>query len=141
MKDFYSPKEVSQILQVHEKTVRRYLREGVIHGQKIGGNWRVSREVLTTYMDAQPKKTMDEHLSIIKSKDKSKICLRVDIKVENAKEGHKHAKLFMNLISESKSCNFQYQMEGNIAQYLLCGNIKFLHSALDLLEESGVCYE
>jgi excisionase family DNA binding protein len=35
MKDFYTPKEVSEILSVHEKTVRRYLRDGVIKAKKL----------------------------------------------------------------------------------------------------------
>jgi len=140
MKDFYSPKEVAQILGVHEKTVRRYLRDGDILGQKIGGNWKVSKEVLMKYMDQnQVQISMDEEFKDLDSKNK--ICLRVDIQVKHAKEGHNHAKEIMNVISEYEDCQFRYQMNGKSAEYLLCGSIDFLRKVLDLIEESGILYE
>lgn len=51
MKELYSPHEVAKILDVHVKTVRRYLRDGTIIGQKIGGSWKVSSEELKKQID------------------------------------------------------------------------------------------
>lgn len=141
MKELFSPKEVSQILNVHEKTVRRYLREGTIKGQKIGGSWKVGKDVLKKYLASQPKKDMDEQYRKLKKQGRAQVCLRLDIEVKNAKEGHQYAKLFMELISNYTACNFQYEMDGQIAQYLLCGCIQFLREALNILEESGACYD
>lgn len=141
MKDLYNPKEIAQILQVHEKTVRRYLRDGVIRGQKIGGSWKISKEVLMKYLDKQPKEDMTAVYDRLVGSKKSSICLTIKVQVKDAKEGHQYAKLFMTLISKYDTCNFNYQMEEETANYLLCGQLDFIREAIDLIEEAGVIYE
>ena len=46
MKKLFSPGEVANILDIHVKTVRRYLRDGTLKGIKIGGSWKISEEEL-----------------------------------------------------------------------------------------------
>ena len=38
--------DLSKLLQLHEDTVRRLLRDGQLPGRKIGKSWRVEREAL-----------------------------------------------------------------------------------------------
>lgn len=143
MKDFYTPKELSEILSVHEKTVRRYLRDGTIEGRKLGGNWKVSKEVLMTYMDEKPKQDMDGCIATLDESKKVRISLRIDINVKGGREGNKYARIFTDLINnnEYQPCSFQYELEGKIAQYKLGGQVKFIKDALDALEQSGTDFE
>jgi len=45
-KAFYSPREVAEVLDLHEVTVLRLLREGEIPAGKVGRQWRVSHAAL-----------------------------------------------------------------------------------------------
>jgi len=47
---YYSVEELSEILKLHPKTVRRFIREGKITGRKIGRSWMVHEEELKRYM-------------------------------------------------------------------------------------------
>jgi excisionase family DNA binding protein len=43
--------EVADELRVDRRTVYRYLQQGQLRGQKLGGTWRISRSALTTYLN------------------------------------------------------------------------------------------
>ncbi len=43
-------KEISKYLGVHEMTVYRWLKKGVIPGFKIGGRWRSKKDLLDAYL-------------------------------------------------------------------------------------------
>ncbi|RPJ49275.1 MAG: DNA-binding protein [Candidatus Latescibacterota bacterium] len=46
MDEYYSVKSVASVLSVPAPTLRRWLREGLLHGEKIRGRWSVSAEEL-----------------------------------------------------------------------------------------------
>lgn len=52
----YSIRELSEILGVTNTTLRAYLREGRIFGQKVGGSWYVSEESLQEFFRRPEKK-------------------------------------------------------------------------------------
>lgn len=136
MKTYFSPKEVANILNVHEKTIRRYLRDGVLKGQKLGGSWKISNEVLMDYMDQKEPVTMDGLSSVSMKSGKVTATLLLDVQVKHAKEGHKIAKQFMNLIHHKgyESCQFNYQMENGKARFRFSGCSEFLSDALKIVE-------
>lgn len=41
-KDFYSPDEVAELLNLHVRTVRRYIREGRLKASRIGKQYRIA---------------------------------------------------------------------------------------------------
>ncbi len=49
----YTVPEVAELLDIQEKTVRRFLREGVFHGRKLAGRWYVSEPDLQAYFTGQ----------------------------------------------------------------------------------------
>lgn len=46
----YTPKEVAEILQITERTVQRYLKEGTLKGVKVGKLWRVTEQALNEFL-------------------------------------------------------------------------------------------
>ena len=44
--EFITPKEAAQILRVHERTVRRWIREGRLHARRFGRLVRIQRSEL-----------------------------------------------------------------------------------------------
>ena len=45
----YSVEELSEILDIQETTIRRYLRDGRLKGRKLARRWYVSEESLADY--------------------------------------------------------------------------------------------
>ena len=43
-------KEIAKYLGVHEMTVYRWLKKGVLPGFKIGGRWRSKKDILDAYL-------------------------------------------------------------------------------------------
>ena len=46
-------KEIAKYLGVHEMTVYRWLKKGVLPGFKIGGRWRSKKDLLDSYLVKQ----------------------------------------------------------------------------------------
>ena len=46
-------KEIAKYLGVHEMTVYRWLKKGVVPGFKIGGRWRSKKDLLDSYLAKQ----------------------------------------------------------------------------------------
>ena len=46
-------KEIAKYLGVHEMTVYRWLKKGVLPGFKIGGRWRSKKDLLDAYLVKQ----------------------------------------------------------------------------------------
>lgn len=49
-KDFYSPDEVAELLNLHVRTVRRYIREGRLKASRIGKQYRVGASDLDSFV-------------------------------------------------------------------------------------------
>ena len=138
MKDFYTPKDVAGILNVHEKTVRKYLRDGVIKGQKLGGSWKISKDVLMSYMDETQNENAiaDADTKVVGG---VRLSVKVEIDVKHTKEGHKLAKKLMDIIQgeDYSSCDFHYSYDKKVASYFLSGTHEFLIEALHTVRRSG----
>ena len=138
MKDFYTPKDVAGILDIHEKTVRRYLRDGVIEGQKLDGNWKISKDTLMSYMDEIQIADMvtDADTKVVGG---VRLSAKVEIDIKHTKEGHKLAKKLMDIISKNdfSSCDFRYTCDKKVARYFLSGSYEFLIEALHIVNKNN----
>ena len=54
---YYTVPQVSNILQIHQNTVKRYLKEGVLQGFKINrrGDWRIPESEITRFVNQTKK--------------------------------------------------------------------------------------
>lgn len=48
---FMTPEEVGKVLKVSLSTVKRYLYNGELKGEKIGRQWRISRDALRDFFE------------------------------------------------------------------------------------------
>lgn len=46
---FYSIEQVAEILDVHHKTVRKFIKEGKLRANKLGKQWRISKSDLDLF--------------------------------------------------------------------------------------------
>ncbi len=50
-KEFYTVDQISKMLNIHQKTIQRYIREGKLRATKIGKSWRVSGHDLSSFTE------------------------------------------------------------------------------------------
>ena len=53
----YDIKAAAEILHVSSRTVGTYLREGRLHGTKIGRKWQITEENLEKFMKGEPNQS------------------------------------------------------------------------------------
>ena len=61
-KPFYSITEVSKIINVSEKTIRRHINSGKLKSQKIGGVHRIDKDELNLFINLSNNNLMDQGL-------------------------------------------------------------------------------
>lgn len=47
----YTVEELSELLNIQEKSIRKFLREGQIKGRKLANRWYVTEEALRAYFE------------------------------------------------------------------------------------------
>lgn len=48
---YLTPEEAAELLKLNVETVRRFLREGVLVGAKIGDSWRIRRSDIDKFWE------------------------------------------------------------------------------------------
>lgn len=51
---YYTVEQIAGLLQMHPKTVQRYIREGKLRAVKVGKGWRVSGHDLSVFTESVP---------------------------------------------------------------------------------------
>lgn len=51
-KAVFNPKELGTYLGVHEMTVYRWLKKGIVPGTRIGGRWKISKELIDRWLNS-----------------------------------------------------------------------------------------
>jgi excisionase family DNA binding protein len=52
-KYLYSIDKVAELLGMHKKTIMRYIKEGKLKANKVGGRWRIHGNDLTSFVGAK----------------------------------------------------------------------------------------
>ncbi len=53
--EFYTVEQIARMLEMHPKTIQRYIREGKLHATKIGKSWRVAGHDLSVFAESTPR--------------------------------------------------------------------------------------
>jgi len=51
-KDYYTVEQISDMLDIHPKTIQRYIREGKLRAAKIGKSWRITGHDLSVFVES-----------------------------------------------------------------------------------------
>ena len=62
---FYTVEQISELLQMHPKTVQRYIREGKLRAVKLGKGWRVSRHDLSVFTESVPTQGGEQPVTVV----------------------------------------------------------------------------
>lgn len=126
----YNLNQVATITGLTTRTLRNYLKQDLLKGEKIDGNWSFTEEEIASFMEeptarqaiaAKRNAVVYDFLSNPFKKVNS-ICTILDLPV-SAEEAAETAGFFCDLINQSggKDICFKYIQERNFARYILSG--------------------
>jgi len=135
-KDYYTVNQIADMLNIHPKTVQRYIREGRLRAAKIGKSWRVTGHDLSTFVEND----RSENPAFGKRTDRSIIASSViDINVV----GKEDAIRIMNTLTASlnskpsefgqTSMHSLYIERENMVRITLWGGIRFMAIMMDTI--------
>lgn len=138
---YYTVGQISIMLDIHPKTLQRYIREGKLRATKIGKCWRITGHDLSTFTEhAEPGKTKNPLYSHTNAEEKVIVSSVIDINVI----GRDEAIRIMNTLTASlntkppeygrSSMHTQFIEAEYKVRITLWGNARFMASMLDAVD-------
>lgn len=141
IQEFYSVEDLKGILNLHEKTIQKYIREGKIEARKVGKSWRVTKEALKRFMYVERE---SDDITPSKGFNTIKVSSVVDIEVTSTDEGIKLANLITAAMNSKHhdyghtSLNIQFIETENKIRLMLYGNVKFTEDVMSFLGDYAI---
>ncbi|QQE77212.1 helix-turn-helix domain-containing protein [Alicyclobacillus sp. SO9] len=149
MNEFFTVDQFAQVLHMHPRTVRRYIREGQLRATKVGREWRIRKEDADMFMGGNAKELHDNAIDDVQSyidgfngqvTGKLQVCAVLDCHVDDKEEAFEIAKIVMRHMNEdhdygpAKSQYF-YDKDTKKGRYILWGNPTFIGRILSSVGE------
>ncbi|HWP79347.1 MAG TPA: helix-turn-helix domain-containing protein [Candidatus Acidoferrum sp.] len=133
---YYTVEQISKLLDIHPKTVQRYIREGKLRATKLGKGWRVGGHELSIFLESAGVKGPAPEAEPARSATASSV---VDIPVR----GNDGAIRIMNALTGAlsskppeysrSSMHSQYIERENMIRVTLWGDLRFMAMMMDML--------
>lgn len=152
MKDkYYTVDEAATKIGVHPKTIRRYIYNGKLAAQKIGGQWRVYEDAIENYLNSCEKTCCNNEAShddfcvfmdndYFESDDTLQLCTIVDYYVQSSKDVKPMASIVMDIVTDFEKdkgkCRFNYVYDHteNKARFVFWGTPTFIEAVVKELK-------
>ncbi len=135
--------EVAVLTSLTTRTLRNHLKDGKLHGHKVGGQWRFRMSDIEDFTLGSGKRPriltegdsqVDDFLC---STDKSgtQVCTIVDIVADEDKATAKEFLIrdLMNWYDNRSSMKYTYEYKNGMARFVIVASPELMISALDLL--------
>ncbi|ELC8442941.1 helix-turn-helix domain-containing protein [Clostridium perfringens] len=135
------------------RTIRNYLKDGILEGKKIGGQWRFTMKDIKKFFD-NSKTNQDisttynnEVIDFLEGKNTDlqkevQICTIIDLHCKNILEGKELSKKLMTIINEDEEAikngakfSYEYIKDSFKARFTLFGDSEFIIKTLKTLEK------
>lgn len=132
---YYTVEQVADLIDMHPKTIRRYIREGKLNARKLGKSWRISGNDLSVFVEGNNNNKNSKNNE--SKENKIKVSSVIDIDVGDMDE----ARRIMNTLTavlnskpaeyRDSTMNAQYLKSELKVRIMLWGNIKFIETMLN----------
>lgn len=136
MNDFYTVDQISSLLNMHPKTIQRYIREGKLRATKIGKGWRIAGHDLSAFTESA------KHDGIISESRAVRQVVASSV-IDIVPDGKGDAIRIMNTLTASmnakpsefgqSSMQFQYLERDNTIRVTLWGKLRFIATMMDTI--------
>ena len=137
----YTITELSKILDLHPKTILRFIKEGKIKGNKVGRSWRVTEAELQRYCHGELSdfKVVEEKVNFETLEDRITISTVIEITEENSSEAARISNSLLAMLQgkdrdEKGRFDFFYYPEIEKAKYVFYGSPGFIKRIIETFE-------
>ncbi len=130
---FYTVEDISKMLDMHPKTIQRYIREGKLRAAKVGKAWRISGHDLSLFMEsASPMQEQGESRKIF-------VTSVVDIDVHSADDAMNISNMLTASLNTKPaefgrtSMSTQYLDQDKKLRIMISGSAAFMEIMMSLL--------
>lgn len=142
---FYTINEVAELLDMHHKTIRKFITEGSLKANKVGKQWRISEQDLNSFMKVNKDKNVDEEQKIEFSiseastnvkKARINVSTVIDIEEINKEQYMRISNMLIAIMNckddemNNSTINMKYYEKENKLKVLLWGQVKFIEEML-----------
>ena len=136
IKNYYTVDQISDMLNIHPKTIQRYIREGRLGAIKIGKSWRVTGHDLSAFVESDDDKGLGSGNPSTRSVIASSV---IDI-IAVGKEDAIHIMNTLTAALNAKppeygqsSLQSQYIEREDMVRVTLWGDIRFMSVMIDTI--------
>ena len=138
----YSIIDLSKILDLHPKTILRFIHEGKLRAKKIGRTWKVNEDDLKIFChgelsNKQPQVASANYETLA---DRISISAVIEIKEQNSEEASRISNSIMAMLNSDRDSNgksrfdFFYYPEIEKAKYVVYGTPQFIARVIGAFE-------
>lgn len=149
----YTIEDLAEMTRLTSRTIRNYLKDGILEGKKIGGQWRFTMKDIEKFFD-NSKTNQDisttynnEVIDFLEGKNADsqkevQICTIIDFHCKNILEGKELSKKLMTIINDDEEAvkngakfSYEYIKNSSKARFTLFGDSEFIIKTLKTLEK------
>ena len=145
----YTVEDIAKMTSFTSRTIRNYLKNGILQGRKIGGQWRFTMENIkqlfsnSIFLGDMSRENRQRVLNFLHGADtilqgKIQVCTIIDCYCESPEAGKQIYEKLVKVINTKKdksSAKFDYEFlpKTKKARFTLFGNPDFITKNLQLL--------
>lgn len=136
----YSVAQAAEILTLHPKTVRRFIRDGRIRANKVGREWRIRREDLREFAHGELAGGTDEKQSSRGISDRIRVSAVIELDEGNSTEVSRISNSLIAVLNSDADpgaparYDLIFHPETRKARFVLYGSPRFIATLLELVE-------
>lgn len=150
MPEVFTVEQLAQALDVHPKTIRRYIRDGKLEAHKVGGQWRIASAAAEAFFGGQiseHKKELEGDLAGFVSgtfteiEGPLQICTIVDYYVSAPHEAKPIADALVDLMNSDwprrgrAKYQYLYDPDEQKARFVIWGHPRFMAAMMEKIAE------
>lgn len=148
LQKLYSVEEIAQMTAVTTRTIRNYLRNGILKGKKIGGQWRFSLEDIEAMMNQTNGTFQENSRRIVRDfldsayasfPQSISVCTIADVPCtrEKASQISKTLCALWNQPTSRGTFRYDYLEDEQTARYTLIAPLELVQAALAILQQEA----
>lgn len=142
--EYYTVDKIAEMLNMHPKTIQRYIREGKLKAAKVGKSWRISGHDLSIFAEGTDRKeemTWNQDAAQTASSDKINVSAVIDVNVSDREEAIQIANTMTAILNAKppeygkSTMTVQFLESESKVRMMLWGNALFMETMLRFLSE------
>ncbi len=146
MGKYYTVDQVAQMIDMHPKTIRKFIREGKLRANKVGKQWRITGHDLSLFTEGDSAKQITDNSSDIEfttdditttNQEKVSVSTVIDIQVINRDEAMRISNTLLAVMNSKdpkygkSTMKVQFIEKDFKVRIMLWGTIEFVEIMLN----------